>query len=186
MPNSCQHHHAVQQFLERRPTLTCREFGAQPGELAQAIANELETFYRGELSVTKLLMQPRIAARFCEQVRMARGWLIPDDVILRQLQSDGESHLIDTPSAAADPLTEGVALSTSQFLTAVAQEFVTRYEGTLTFREFQLWPQEAIRFCDHLRERFDWFFLSDFSIMDALRLRAGVIVSAERRTGPKK
>jgi hypothetical protein len=63
-----------------------RDFGIdldKPAFIDQ-MSEEFNSAYRGQWSVDELLLHPREAARFCDDVRHKHGYYdVPDDVILR-------------------------------------------------------------------------------------------------------
>jgi hypothetical protein len=118
-------------------------------------------------------MRPQIAAQFCERLRSRQGWLVPDDVILRELRLRTEEPIAtDDRAILADPAAEGVPLAATEFLATIAAAFAEQYQGFWRFDDFQLFPREAAQFCDLVRARFAWFLLSDAAIMAALSMRA--------------
>ncbi len=62
------------------------EFGVSLSreELAGQMIDEFYGVYRGGWTINELLLHPREATRFCDDVRRKFGyWDLPDDVILR-------------------------------------------------------------------------------------------------------
>jgi hypothetical protein len=55
-------------------------------EFVDRMADMFNEIYRGTLSVDELLLHPREAIRFCDEVRSRFGYYgVPDDVILRSV-----------------------------------------------------------------------------------------------------
>lgn len=53
-------------------------------ELMDQMVEEFHGVYRDDWTIDELLLHPREAARFCEDVRRKYGyWDLPDDIILR-------------------------------------------------------------------------------------------------------
>lgn len=55
-------------------------------EFTDALADEFNTRFRGQMTLDELLLHPREALAFCDDLRRSRGWFyLPDDIILRSL-----------------------------------------------------------------------------------------------------
>lgn len=52
------------------------------------MVEQLAARYRGQITIDELLLHPREALLFCDQVRQSLGYfLLPDDVILRPIMT---------------------------------------------------------------------------------------------------
>lgn len=78
-------------FLMARKVINPEEYGinltkeAFVGEVFEAFAKA----YEGRLSIDELVLHPREALNFCDDVRRTGGWFsLPDDIILRALMND--------------------------------------------------------------------------------------------------
>jgi hypothetical protein len=76
------------EFLMARDNFDPRAFGVDLDrkDFADQMAEDFNAFFRGQQSVDELLLHPRDAIRFCDEVRFKRGyWDVPDDIILRAI-----------------------------------------------------------------------------------------------------
>jgi hypothetical protein len=76
------------EFLMARGNFDPSEFGidATREDFADQMAEDFNTYFRGQLTVDELLLHPRDAMRFCDEIRHRRGyWTLPDDIILRTI-----------------------------------------------------------------------------------------------------
>jgi hypothetical protein len=74
------------EFLMGRGRFDPKDFGVSLGreELTDEMANAFNDIYRDCWTVDELLLHPREAAWFCDEVRRRKGYFdLPDDVILR-------------------------------------------------------------------------------------------------------
>ena len=74
------------EFLMSRGSFNPKDFGVDLDRenFADLMCDEFNTTYRGGWSVDELLLHPREAAIFCDQVRRKHGFFdMPDDLILR-------------------------------------------------------------------------------------------------------
>jgi hypothetical protein len=75
-------------FIMSRPSFEPRDFGVnlEKPEFLDQMAEAFNTTYRGQWSLDELLLHPREAARFCDDVRHRFGYYdVPDDIILRSI-----------------------------------------------------------------------------------------------------
>lgn len=80
--------HFYQEFLMGRSNFDPHDFGVNMSaeEFRDAMADEFGTQFRGALSLDELLLRPRVAGLFCDQVRQRHGYYdVPDDIILRSI-----------------------------------------------------------------------------------------------------
>jgi hypothetical protein len=73
-------------FLMARGAFDPREFGIDMdrAEFSDKMVEDFGAIYRGQWTIDELLLHPREAARFCDDVRRAHGFYdLPDDIILR-------------------------------------------------------------------------------------------------------
>jgi hypothetical protein len=73
-------------FVMARQQVNPSDYGVPLGkaELAAILADALDTYGQGKLSVDELLLRPRAALHFCDEIRRTNGWFdLPDDIILR-------------------------------------------------------------------------------------------------------
>jgi hypothetical protein len=55
-------------------------------QFTDVLVDEYNEKFRGQLTVDELLLHPRDALRFCDDVRQKHGWYdVPDDIILRSM-----------------------------------------------------------------------------------------------------
>lgn len=55
-------------------------------EFQELMAEAFNTTFRGSWTIDELLLHPRDAMKFCDDVRNAHGWdNVPDDIILRSV-----------------------------------------------------------------------------------------------------
>lgn len=76
------------EFLMSRDHSQPRDYGVnmEKVDLVDALAQDFNDIYRTTWTVDELLLHPREAQRFCDDVRHNRGWFdLPDDIILRWL-----------------------------------------------------------------------------------------------------
>lgn len=60
------------------------DFSVTKEDFTDEMVSDFATMYRGMWSIDELLLHPRKAVRFCDEVRHQRGYYnVPDDVILR-------------------------------------------------------------------------------------------------------
>jgi hypothetical protein len=74
------------EFLMARGNFNPADFGigVSKDEFTDQMVEALSATYRGGFSVDELMLHPREAVRFCDQVRHQFGYYdVPDDIILR-------------------------------------------------------------------------------------------------------
>ena len=74
------------EFLMGRKSFSPQDFGVDKdrGEFDDLMVEEFGNTYRGMWTVDEMLLHPREAARFCEDVRRKHGFFdLPDDIMLR-------------------------------------------------------------------------------------------------------
>lgn len=74
------------EFLMGRHQFTPRDFGVDltREQFDDRMVEEFNGVYRGTLTIDELLLHPRSALRFCDDVRQKYGYYdVPDDIILR-------------------------------------------------------------------------------------------------------
>lgn len=72
----------------RRGAFEPTDFGInlERREFVDRLVDDFHGHFRGTITVDELLLNPREAMRFCEDVRTRRAWSsVPDDVLLRLL-----------------------------------------------------------------------------------------------------
>lgn len=75
-------------FLMARTKLRFDQFGiaGDPEMIADKLVDAFNVYARGQLTIDELLLHPRDALAFCDQVRAANGWFgLPDDMVLRPI-----------------------------------------------------------------------------------------------------
>lgn len=75
-------------WLMARDAFDPRDFGIDMSkeELTDLLVERLNVVFRGAWTIDELLLHPLSAHRFCDDVRMERGWYdVPDDVLLRPM-----------------------------------------------------------------------------------------------------
>lgn len=73
-------------FLMGRGNFNPADFGISVNkeEFTDQMVEAINSIYRGQWSVDELMLHPREAVRFCDQVRHQHGYYdVPDDIILR-------------------------------------------------------------------------------------------------------
>lgn len=71
-----------------RQSFDPRDFGVnmEKPEFIDQMCEDFNTVYRGQWTVDELLLRPREAMRFCDDVRHRHGYYdLPDDIILRSI-----------------------------------------------------------------------------------------------------
>lgn len=74
------------EFLMTRGKFEPEEFGVRMPKEAfiDTMVDDFNTTYHGDWSIDELLLHPREAMRFCDDVRRKHGYFdLPDDIILR-------------------------------------------------------------------------------------------------------
>lgn len=77
-------------FLMVRGKFNPKDFGADVSrdEFMDQMVDDFNTIYRGAWSIDELLLHPREAASFCDEVRRKHGYFdAPDDIILRSVMN---------------------------------------------------------------------------------------------------
>lgn len=77
-------------FLMGRALWKPEDFGIamEKDALGDMVVEEFNSIFRGQLSVDELVLRPRTAMAFCDQVRLKHGFHdLPDDIILRTLMN---------------------------------------------------------------------------------------------------
>lgn len=78
----------LRKFLMTRGKFDPREFGVEMDreQFMDLMVEEFNTRYRGQWTIDEVLLHPREAQAFCDDVRRRYGWLmLPDDIILRSV-----------------------------------------------------------------------------------------------------
>jgi hypothetical protein len=78
------------EFLMGRKKIDPSKYGVsvQPEEFTDQMVNTFNDTYRGYWTVDELLLHPREASRFCDEVRRHFGYYdVPDDIILRVIMN---------------------------------------------------------------------------------------------------
>ncbi len=76
------------EFLMARGNFDPKDYGvaATREEFADQVVDFFSATYRGQLTVDELLLRPREAMQFCDDIRRQRDYYdMPDDLILRTL-----------------------------------------------------------------------------------------------------
>lgn len=76
------------EFLMARGFFDPKEFGvdATREDFHDQMAEDFNSYFRGQWSIDELLLHPRDAIRFCDEVRHKRHYFdVPDDIILRSI-----------------------------------------------------------------------------------------------------
>jgi hypothetical protein len=76
------------EVIMSRQTFDPHEFGVNMGksEFVDLMAEEFNAFIRGAMSLDELLLRPRQALAFCDEVRRKHTFFdVPDDIILRSV-----------------------------------------------------------------------------------------------------
>ncbi len=74
--------------LMGRASFDPKEFGVDLDrtEMVDRCCEEFNAKYRGMLTIDEVLLHPRVAMRFCDDIREKNGWFdVPDDIILRSI-----------------------------------------------------------------------------------------------------
>jgi hypothetical protein len=82
------------EFLMARPSFEPREFGVnlEKEEFIDQMCEEFNTTFRGQWSIDEMLLHPRDALRFCDDVRHRHAYYdLPDDIILRVIMGRRKS-----------------------------------------------------------------------------------------------
>lgn len=75
-------------FLMARNTFDPADFGvsASREDFADEMVSDFGAIYRGQWTIDELLLHPREALHFCDEVRRMHGYFdLPDDIILRTI-----------------------------------------------------------------------------------------------------
>ena len=78
------------EFLMGRGNFNPAEFGINLSreEFADQMVDEFNSTYHAQWTIDELLLHPREAAIFCDQVRRKHGYFdVPDDIILRVIMT---------------------------------------------------------------------------------------------------
>lgn len=76
------------EFLMARGKFDPRDFGVEMEreKFTDKMAEVFNTTYRGGMTIDEVLLHPREALNFCDEVRRSNGWYsLPDDIILRSV-----------------------------------------------------------------------------------------------------
>lgn len=79
-------HDFYSEFLMGRGTFDPRDFGVamDRSDFTDQMVETFHNIYRDSWTIDELLLHPREAARFCDDVRRQYGYYdVPDDIILR-------------------------------------------------------------------------------------------------------
>jgi hypothetical protein len=82
------------EYLMARSRFEPRDFGVdmERDEFMDKMVDEFNATYRGTLSIDELCLRPRVALRFCDDVRQRTGFYdAPDDIILRSIMNRRKS-----------------------------------------------------------------------------------------------
>ena len=77
-----------QRWLMTRSSFQPAEFGIEMKreEFIDLMVDDFSTIYRGQWTIDELLLHPREAAMFCDDIRRKHGFFdLPDDIILRSI-----------------------------------------------------------------------------------------------------
>ena len=75
-------------FLMARNTFDPADYGVEASreDFADEMVSDFSAIYRGQWTIDELLLHPREAAHFCDEVRRLHGYFdVPDDIILRTI-----------------------------------------------------------------------------------------------------
>ena len=75
-------------YLMARAKIDPKDYGIDMtiDQFTDQMVEQLSAKYRGQITIDELLLHPREALLFCDQVRQSLGYyLLPDDVILRPI-----------------------------------------------------------------------------------------------------
>lgn len=78
------------EFLMGRGNFDPKEFGVDLSKVdfTDQIVDEFNGTYHGEWTIDELLLHPREAARFCDDVRRKHAYYdVPDDILLRVIMT---------------------------------------------------------------------------------------------------
>lgn len=79
----------LREFIMARGKFDPADFGIEDMErddFMDLMVEEFNNRFRGQWTIDEVLLHPRDAMAFCDDVRMRHGWLmLPDDVILRSV-----------------------------------------------------------------------------------------------------
>jgi hypothetical protein len=76
------------EFLMARNTFDPKEFGVDLSkeDFGDEMVSDFGAIYRGQWTFDELLLHPREAQHFCDEVRRMHGYFdLPDDIILRTI-----------------------------------------------------------------------------------------------------
>jgi hypothetical protein len=76
------------EFLMARGNFDPKDFGVDltRAEFMDEMAEDFNSYFRGQWTVDEMLLHPQAAVRFCEDTRHKRGYYdVPDDIILRSI-----------------------------------------------------------------------------------------------------
>ena len=79
-----------QEFVMQRGKFDPKEFGVEMSreEFTDLMVDDFNAAFKGNWTIDELVLHPREAAKFCDDVRHARDWrYVPDDIILRSIMS---------------------------------------------------------------------------------------------------
>lgn len=94
MAAACPQAEYFRSFLMARPSFEPRDFGVDMDkpDFLDRMAEVFNSAYRGQWTLDELLLHPREAARFCDDVRHQFGYYdVPDDIILRSIMQRRKS-----------------------------------------------------------------------------------------------
>lgn len=80
--------HYYREFLMGRGNFDPQEFGVNltRQDLSDLMVSNFAEVYRDSWTIDELLLHPREAVRFCDDVRRKHGYFdLPDDIILRSI-----------------------------------------------------------------------------------------------------
>lgn len=76
------------EFIMARGSFEPREFGIDMNkpEFLDMMVDQFNDRFRGQMSLDEVLLRPRVALAFCDEVRTKTGYFdLPDDIILRSV-----------------------------------------------------------------------------------------------------
>lgn len=76
------------EFLMSRGKFDPRDFGVEMEreDFMDKMAEMFNAMYRGTMTIDEVLLHPREAINFCDEVRRSNGWYsLPDDIVLRSV-----------------------------------------------------------------------------------------------------
>jgi hypothetical protein len=81
---------AHREFLMKRGEFDPKEFDVDMSrqEFMDLMVSDFSAIHRGQITIDEMVLHPRIALDFCDQVRKRHDYFyVPDDIILRSLMT---------------------------------------------------------------------------------------------------